>query len=70
MIGDCGLTMQLINGQIKPEIGYYIFLYEAHKRTIIKNGALLWMQTNRGICDDENDVTKVFAISREEWSNL
>ncbi|MDO4528632.1 MAG: GNAT family N-acetyltransferase [bacterium] len=23
-IGDCGLTMQLINGQIKPEIGYHI----------------------------------------------
>ena len=24
MIGDCGLTMQLIDGQIKPEIGYHI----------------------------------------------
>ena len=24
MIGDCGLTMQLIHGQIKPEIGYHI----------------------------------------------
>ena len=24
MIGDCGLTMQLINGKIKPEIGYHI----------------------------------------------
>ena len=24
MIGDCGLTMQLINGEIKPEIGYNI----------------------------------------------
>ena len=24
MIGDCGLSMQLINGQIKPEIGYHI----------------------------------------------
>ena len=24
MIGDCGLTMQLINGEIKPEIGYHI----------------------------------------------
>ena len=24
MIGDCGLTMQLINGRIKPEIGYHI----------------------------------------------
>ena len=24
MIGDCGLTMQLIGGQVKPEIGYHI----------------------------------------------
>jgi RimJ/RimL family protein N-acetyltransferase len=23
-IGDCGLTLQIINGQIKPEIGYHI----------------------------------------------
>jgi len=24
VIGDCGLTMQMINGEIKPEIGYHI----------------------------------------------
>ena len=24
MIGDCGITMQIINGSIKPEIGYHI----------------------------------------------
>ena len=24
LIGDCGLTMQIINGQIRPEIGYHI----------------------------------------------
>lgn len=24
MIGDCGLSMQMIGGQIKPEIGYHI----------------------------------------------
>lgn len=24
VIGDCGLTMQMINGSIKPEIGYHI----------------------------------------------
>jgi RimJ/RimL family protein N-acetyltransferase len=24
MIGDCGLTMQIINEQIRPEIGYHI----------------------------------------------
>lgn len=30
MIGDCGLTMQTINEQIKPEIGYRIA--KAHQR--------------------------------------
>lgn len=24
MIGDCGLTLQKINGEIKPEIGYHV----------------------------------------------
>ena len=24
MIGDCGLTMQIVDGQILPEIGYHI----------------------------------------------
>ena len=24
MIGDCGITMQIIHGKIKPEIGYHI----------------------------------------------
>lgn len=31
MIGDCGLTMQNINGMIKPEIGYHIA--KAHQRS-------------------------------------
>lgn len=30
MIGDCGLTMQIIGGDIKPEIGYHIA--QAHQR--------------------------------------
>ena len=30
MIGDCGLTMQNINGSILPEIGYHIA--KAHQR--------------------------------------
>lgn len=30
MIGDCGLTMQNINGSIQPEIGYHIA--KAHQR--------------------------------------
>ena len=32
VIGDCGLTMQVINGEIKPEIGYHI------RRDMQKNG--------------------------------
>jgi len=24
LIGDCGMTMQMINGKVKPEIGYHI----------------------------------------------
>ena len=31
MIGDCGLTMQNINGMIKPEIGYHINIRFQHK---------------------------------------
>ena len=30
MIGDCGLTMQTVNGAIEPEIGYHIA--KAHQR--------------------------------------
>lgn len=30
LIGDCGLTMQSINGMIKPEIGYHI--HKDHQR--------------------------------------
>ena len=30
IIGDCGLTMQIIDGDIKPEIGYHIA--QAHQR--------------------------------------
>lgn len=31
MIGDCGLTLQDINGQIKPEIGYHIARAYQHR---------------------------------------
>ena len=101
MIGDCGLTMQLINGQIKPEIGYHIrkdrqgkgyakeaaaavrdwtfnntpfnivYSYMKHtnapsRRTAISYGC---KQVDR-FEDDENEITEVFAVSREEWSRL
>ena len=31
MIGDCGITMQMINNQIKPEIGYHLRKDMQHK---------------------------------------
>lgn len=101
MIGDCGLTMQLINGQIKPEIGYHIrkdqqrrgyakeaaaavrdwtfnntpfrIIYSYMKYTNIPSSstAVSWgcRQVDE-FRDDANEITKVFAISREEWSRL
>ena len=99
MIGDCGLTMQLINGQIKPEIGYHIradkqrngfakeaaiavrdwafnntpfnilYSYMAHTnepsyKTAISYGC---KQVDE-FKDDVNEITKVFAITRDEWA--
>lgn len=101
MIGDCGLTMQMINGQIKPEIGYHIrgdqqrkgyakeaaaavrdwtfrntpfqviysymkYTNEPSARTAMAYGCRLVDE----FADDENEITKVFAISREEWAEL
>ena len=98
MIGDCGLTMQLINGQIKPEIGYHIRAdkqrkgYAKEAAAAVKdwtfsntpfNVIYSYMKyTNVPSCktamswgckqvdefeDDVNEITKVFAISRDEW---
>ena len=101
MIGDCGLTMQLINGQIKPEIGYHIRA-DKQRNGFAKEAAIAvrdWTFNNTPfnvICsymkhtnepsyktaisygckqvgeykDDTNEITKVFAITREEWANL
>ncbi len=101
MIGDCGLTLQLIGGQIKPEIGYHIrrecqrkgyakeaarasrdwaFRYTPFNRlysymkytnvasyaTAISNG----MKQVDEFEDDINEITRVYAISREEWKKL
>lgn len=98
VIGDCGLTMQLINGEIKPEIGYHIradkqrqgyakeaaiavrdwtfnntpfnivysfmkYTNEASAKTAMSYGC---KQVDE-FADDINGITKVFAISRDEW---
>ena len=100
MIGDCGLTMQLINGQIKPEIGYHIRC-DKQRQGYAKEAAIAvrdWTFHNTPFnivysymkhinapsykiaisygCkqvdeykDEVNEITKVFAITREEWMN-
>ena len=100
LIGDCGLTMQLIGGQIKPEIGYHIHTHHQRKgygteaaiavrdwtfRNTPFNMVYSYMKytntpsarTARAygcklvdeFVDEVNEITKVFAISREEWEN-
>lgn len=101
MIGDCGLTMQQINGQIKPEIGYHIRA-DQQRKGFAKEAAIAvrdWAfrntpfgilysymkYTNEPSCktamaygcrqvdefgDDVNERTKVFAITRDEWTRL
>ena len=101
MIGDCGLTMQLINGQIKPEIGYHIRADKQRKGYAKEAASAVrdWAFNNTPFnvvysymkytnmpsymtaisygCkqvdefkDEENEITKVFAISREKWTKL
>ncbi len=101
MIGDCGLTMQLIGGQIKPEIGYHI-RGDQQRKGYAKEAAVAvrdWTfrhtpfrmvysymkHTNEASAktaeaygcrqvdvyeDEENERTRVFAISREAWEAL
>jgi len=98
MIGDCGLAMQLIGGEIKPEIGYHIrsdkqrngyakeaaiavrdwtfnntpfqIIYSYMKYTnepSVKTAISYGCKQVGEYKDDENEITKVFAISREQW---
>lgn len=98
VIGDCGLTMQLINGEIKPEIGYHIRA-DKQRQGYAKEAAIAvrdWTFNNTPFnivysfmkytnepsaktamsygckqmdefADEINEITKVFAITREEW---
>lgn len=100
IIGDCGLTMQMIGNSIKPEIGYHIrkdfqrrgyakeaasavrdwtfnntpfnmiYSYMKHTNTPSAMTALSYgcHQVDE-FEDDTNGITKVFAISREEWES-
>ena len=101
MIGDCGLTMQLINGKIKPEIGCHIRRdmqrrgYAKESASAVRdwafrntpfNAVYSYMKAaNLPLCrtaeswgctqvdeyaDAENELTKVYAITRNEWQML
>ncbi len=101
MIGDCGLTMQIIKGKIKPEIGYHIRA-DKQRKGYAKEAAIAvrdWTFNNTPFnvvysymkytnepsaktalsygckqvdefADEINEITKVFAISRDDWANL
>lgn len=97
-IGDCGLTMQIINGQIRPEIGCRIRKDRQRKEYAKEAAAAVrdWTFENTPFCvlysymkednipsyktalsigcksvdsyrDEENEVTRVCAVSRKEW---
>lgn len=100
VIGDCGLTMQIIDGQIKPEIGYHIRA-DKQRKGYAKEAAIAvrnWTfnntpfnviysymkDTNKAsvktaisygckqvdeFFNEINGITKVFAITRDEWIN-
>ena len=98
MIGDCGLTMQLISGQIKPETGYHIrrdqqgkgyakeaaiavrdwafqntpfrMIYSYMKKANVpsaKTAISYGCKFVEEFIDEQNEITTVYAISREEW---
>ncbi|MBR5260938.1 MAG: GNAT family N-acetyltransferase [Oscillospiraceae bacterium] len=100
-IGDCGLTMQNIDGQQLPEIGYHIHkkywrrglgseaakavrdwgfentkfdsLYSYMKYTntaSYSTAAAAGLKRVKEYIDDANEITYVYAISRDEWKSL
>lgn len=70
MIGDCGLTMQNINGTILPELGYHIA--KAHQRQGYGTEAARAVRANGmrllgAFTDGEGERSVVYGIGRTEW---
>ena len=69
MIGDCGLTLQTINGNELPEIGYHI-RRDFQRRGYAKEAAKAvrdWVFRNTDYPDEANGITLVSVISKEDW---
>ena len=100
-IGDCGISIQDIDGEMLPEIGYHIhkkfwrkgfgkeaakasrdwlfkntdydivYSYMKYTNEPSANTAISWGSRLMDEFDDkENEVTKVFMITKEEWKAL
>ena len=77
VIGDCGLTMQNIDGTMLPEVGYHIhrdypYVYAYMKYSNVASYATAMkcgMKFIKEYPDPANITTKVYGISREEWKN-
>ena len=74
MIGDCGLTLQNINGKTLPEIGYHIRHdcqrkgYASEAAKAVRNWAFrIGMHFVCEYPDETNGTTHVSAVSRKEW---
>ena len=62
-IGDCGLTLQNIDGEMLPEIGYHIHK-KYWRRGFAKEAKV------KEYPDPKNTISYAFAITREEWEKL
>ena len=71
-IGDCGISIQNIDGEMLPEIGYHI-----HKRYWRKGfgkeaarAARDWVFEHTDHPDPKNTISYAYAITREEWERI
>ena len=68
VIGDCGVTMQNIDGEMLPEIGYHINKNYSRRGYGCEAAAeSVGMTRIREFHDNKNGTTYVYAISRAEW---
>ena len=80
-IGDCGITMQDIDGEMLPEIGYHIHKkywrrgYAKEAARAVRDWAFMNTEYNgmkkvKEYPDPKNTISYAFSITREEWNKL